>query len=63
MDTRLCIYEHFDLIFNSNIHVKHNKFYTSILRNCGGCKMQLDSNGFNTFKMDYSTHVLIGEEV
>jgi hypothetical protein len=26
MDTRLCIYEHFDLIFNSNINVTHNKF-------------------------------------
>jgi hypothetical protein len=26
MDPRLCIYEHFDLIFNSNINVKHNNF-------------------------------------
>jgi hypothetical protein len=26
MDLRLCIYEHFDLMINSNINVKHNKF-------------------------------------
>jgi hypothetical protein len=26
MDPRLCRYEHFYLIFNSNINVKHNKF-------------------------------------
>jgi hypothetical protein len=26
MDPKICIYEHFDLIFNSNINVKHNKF-------------------------------------
>jgi hypothetical protein len=50
MDPRLWIYEHFDLIFNSNINVKYNKFY-------GECKMQLISNGFNTFKMNDSTHV------
>ncbi len=25
MDPRLCIYEHFDLIFNLNINVKHKK--------------------------------------
>jgi hypothetical protein len=26
MDRGVCIHEHFDLIFNSNIDVKHNKF-------------------------------------
>jgi hypothetical protein len=26
MDPRIWIYEHFDLIFNSNINVKDNKF-------------------------------------
>jgi len=26
MDPILYIYEHFDLIFNSNFNVKHNKF-------------------------------------
>jgi hypothetical protein len=26
MDPRFWLYEHFDLIFNSNINVKHNKF-------------------------------------
>jgi len=26
MDPILCIHEHFDLIFNSNINVKHNKY-------------------------------------
>jgi hypothetical protein len=47
MDLRLCIYEHFDLIVNSNINVKHY----------GEWKIQLDNNGFNTFKMNDSTHV------
>jgi hypothetical protein len=32
-------------------------FYTSILRNYDECKMYLNNNGFNTFKMNYSTHV------
>ncbi len=26
MESRFCIYENFDLIFNSNINVKYNKF-------------------------------------
>jgi len=26
MDPKLQIYEHFDLIFNSNINLKYNKF-------------------------------------
>ncbi len=57
MDTRLCIYEHFYLIFNSNIIVKHKKKLYIHLKNCSECKLQLDSDGFNTFKMNYSTHV------
>jgi hypothetical protein len=32
------------------------KFYTSISRKFGECKMQLMSNGFNTFKVMDSTH-------
>jgi hypothetical protein len=27
MDIKLCIYEHFDLIFNSNINVKHKQVF------------------------------------
>jgi hypothetical protein len=55
MDRRLWIYEHFHLIFNSNINVKHNKILYIHFKN--ECKMQLDSNEFNTFKMDDSIHV------
>jgi len=32
-------------------------FYTFIFENYDECKMQLDSNGFNAFKMNDSTHV------
>jgi hypothetical protein len=32
IDPRLCIYEHFDLIFNSNINMKHNKFLYNHLK-------------------------------
>jgi hypothetical protein len=32
-------------------------FYTSIFKHYGECKMQLNGNGLNTFKMNYSIHV------
>jgi hypothetical protein len=32
-------------------------FYTYISKNYGECKMQLMSNGFNTFKMNDSIHM------
>jgi hypothetical protein len=32
-------------------------FCTFIEKHYGECKVQLDSNGFNMFKMNYSTHV------
>jgi hypothetical protein len=28
-------------------------FYTSIFKNCGECKMQLDSNGFNMIQNEW----------
>jgi len=34
-----------------------SSFYSSISKNCDECKMQLMNNGFNTFKMNDSTHV------
>ncbi len=38
MDPKLQIYEHFDLIFNSNINVKHNNFLYIHLKKNGDCK-------------------------
>jgi len=57
MDFIVWIYEHFDLIFYSNINVNITNFYTFIFKNYGACKMWLNSNGFNTFKINNSTHV------
>jgi hypothetical protein len=34
-----------------------SSLYTSISKNCGECKMQFVNSGFNTFKMNDSTHV------
>jgi len=41
-----------------NINVRSLSFYTMFIsRNCDEYKMQLMSNGFNIFKMNYSIHV------
>jgi len=52
MDPRLWIYEHFDLICNPNLMWNITKVYIFIFKNYGECKMQLDSNGFSTFKIN-----------
>jgi hypothetical protein len=44
MDPKLWIYEHFDLIFNSNINLKPLFFNIHSFKNYSECKMQLDSN-------------------
>ncbi len=54
---KLCMYEHFDLITNSNVKVKHANFLYIHSKNCNERKMQLVNNGSNTFKMNDSIHV------
>ncbi len=51
------MYEHFNLITNSKIKVKHANFLYIHSKNCDECKMQLMNNGSNTFKVNDSTHV------
>jgi hypothetical protein len=51
------MYEHFDLITNSNVKVKHANFLYIHSKNCNERKMQLVNNGSNTFKMNDSIHV------
>ncbi len=54
---KLCMYEHFNLITNSNVKVKHANFLYIHSKNCNERKMQLVNNGSNTFKMNDSIHV------
>ncbi len=45
MHPKLCMYKHFDLI-NNPFKYKYETLYIHF-KNCGECKMQLMSNGFN----------------
>jgi hypothetical protein len=51
------MYEHFDLIINLDIKVKHANFLYIHSRNCDECKMQSVNNGSNKFKVNDSIHV------
>jgi hypothetical protein len=51
------MYEHFDLITNSNIKMKYAIFLYIHSRNCDEPKMQLMNTRSNTFKMNDSIHV------
>jgi hypothetical protein len=50
MHPRLCIHEHFDLITKHKMWNLPSFLYTSISKNCGECKMQSMSNGFNNIQ-------------
>jgi hypothetical protein len=51
MHLRFYMHEH--LIIKWNLP----KFHTSIYKSCGECKMELMNDGFNTFKVNDSSHV------
>jgi hypothetical protein len=58
MHLRLCMHKHFDTITNSFKYKceTYQVFIHPFKKNCDDCKMQLVSNGFNTFKVNGSIH-------
>ncbi len=59
MHPKFCMYDHFHIINNPCKYKcdTSQSFYTYIYKNYGECKMQFMNNGFNTFKVNDSTHV------